>query len=92
MSKKIYDSLTPEEQKIVDEAARETVLYAREQANARTQNRIDILNKNNTEVIDLPASVRAEMIDLSQGVYDEIRAAVGANLVDALLKEVEAAK
>jgi tripartite ATP-independent transporter DctP family solute receptor len=92
MSKKIYDSLTPEEQKIVDEAARETVLYAREQANARTQNRIDILTKNNTEIIDLSPSVRAQMIDLSKGVYDEIRAAVGANLVDALLKEVDAAK
>jgi tripartite ATP-independent transporter DctP family solute receptor len=92
MSKKIYDSLTPEEQKIVDEAARETVLYAREQANARAQNRIDILKKNNTEVIELPASVRDEMIGLSKGVYDEIRAAVGTDLVDALIKEVNAAK
>jgi tripartite ATP-independent transporter DctP family solute receptor len=92
MSKKIYDSLTPEERKIVDEAARETVLYSREQADARAQSRIDILTKNNTEVIELPASVRDEMIKLSKGVYDEIRGAVGANLVDALLKEIDAVK
>ena len=92
MSKKIYDSLTPEEQKIIDEAARETVVYAREQADARVQNRIDILTQNKVEIIELPASVRAEMVDLSKGVYDEIRKVVGANLVDTLIREVEAAK
>jgi tripartite ATP-independent transporter DctP family solute receptor len=92
MSKKIYDSLTPEEQKIVEEAARETVVYAREQANARVQNRLDIMKKANVEILEVPAAVRAEMIELSKGVYDEIRSAVGAQLVDALIKEVEAAK
>jgi tripartite ATP-independent transporter DctP family solute receptor len=92
MSKKIYDSLTPEEQKIVDEAARETVLYARQQADARVQNRVDILTKNKVEILEVPAAMRSEMVDLSKGVYDDIRKAVGVNLVDTLIKEVEAAK
>ena len=92
MSKEIYDGLSPEEQKIVEECARETVVYAREQANQRAQNRIDILKANNTEIIELSDEVKAEMLSQSKGVYDDIRKAVGNDLVDALVKEVEAAK
>jgi len=92
MSKEIYDGLTPDEQKIVDECARETVLYAREQANSRVQNRLDILKQNNTEIVAVSAELRQQMIDKSKGVYDDIRKAVGPEITDALLKEVEAAK
>lgn len=91
MSKKIYDKLTPEEQKTVNDAARETVLYAREQADKRVADRIAILKKNNTEIIELSPEVKKEMLDKSQGVYADIRKAVGNDLVDALMKEVKAA-
>ncbi|MDR2528607.1 MAG: TRAP transporter substrate-binding protein [Synergistaceae bacterium] len=92
MSKNIYDSLTPEERKIVDESARETVLYAREQANQRARNRIDVLKDNNTEILELTDVVRAELVELAKPVYDDIRKGVGGDLVNALLKEIEAAK
>jgi tripartite ATP-independent transporter DctP family solute receptor len=92
MSKAIYDSLTPEEQKIVDECARETVLYAREQANQRAQNRIDTIKSNNSEILDPSDSLRKEIVELSKPVYEEIRAAVGDHLVDRLLFEIEAAR
>lgn len=91
MSKKIYDGLTPAEQKIVDEAARETVLYAREQADKRVADRVSILQKNKTETIELSAAVKKEMLDKSKAIYDDVRKAVGNELADALLKEVEAA-
>lgn len=89
MSKKIYDGLTPDEQKIVGEAARETVLYAREQADKRVADRISILKSNKTEIVELSAAVKKEMLDKSKGIYDDIRKAVGNELTDALLKEVK---
>lgn len=91
MSKKIYDKLTPAEQKIVDEAARETVLYARDQADKRVSDRLSILKKNGTAIIELTPAVKKEMLDKSKAVYDDIRKAVGNELTDALLKEVKAA-
>lgn len=91
MSKQIYDGLAPEEQKIVDECARETVLYAREQADQRTANRIDILKKNNTAIVELSDEVKKEMLDKSAPVYKDIRKAVGDELADALMNEVKAA-
>jgi TRAP-type C4-dicarboxylate transport system substrate-binding protein len=92
MSKQIFDSLTPEQQQLVEEAARETVLFAREQANQRAQNRIDILKTNDTEILEVSAAMRAEMVELSRSVYDDIRGAVGDQLVDALLEKIAVAR
>jgi tripartite ATP-independent transporter DctP family solute receptor len=92
MSKKIYDSLTPEERKIVDECARETVLYARRQSDERSKNREDILNGAGVEILDLPEPVRAAMTESSEATGREIRRAVGDELVDALMSEIKPAK
>ena len=92
MSKQIYDSLTPDQQQLVRDAARETVLYAREMANQRAQNRIDILEANNTEILNPSDELRAQIFELSRPVYDSIREVVGNELVDALLREIEAVR
>lgn len=92
MSKKMYDKLTPEEQKMVNEAARDTVVWGRQQADKRKADRIAILKKNKTEILDLSPAVQKEMLAKVQPVYDMIRKAVGNDLVDALLKEVKAAE
>jgi hypothetical protein len=36
--------------------------------------------------------MRAKLVELSKQVYDDIRGAVGNDLVDSLLKEVAAAR
>lgn len=95
MSKDIFDTLTPEEQKMVEAAAAETVAYGRQQANARVANRVETLEKNNTQIIELPAEFIKEMQQKSANVYEQIRKDVGAKLVDELVnavKEAEAAQ
>jgi len=92
MSRQIFDSLTPEQQQIVEEAARETVLFAREQADQRAQERIDILRNSGTEILEVSGAMRAEMVTMAQPVFDEIREDVGSELVDQLLSLIEAAR
>lgn len=94
MSKKIYDKLPAEDKKIVEEAAKETVKWGRQQANNRVGNRIDILKKNKTQILELSPAMIAEMRKASNGVYEMIRKDVGKDLVKTLedIVNAEAAK
>lgn len=91
MSKDIYDGLTPEEQKLVDESARETVLYGREMADSRMQNRLDILAKNNTEVLEVTPELFAILQEKAKPVADDINKAVGGDVLSTLMVEIEKA-
>lgn len=85
MSKKIYDKLPAEDQKIIQAAATETVKWGREQANKRVEDRINVLKKNNCETITLSPETFADMLKASDGVYKMIRKDVG----EAFSKELE---
>jgi len=90
MSKKIYDSLPEEDQKIIAAAAAETVKWGRDQANKRVKDRLDVLASNNTEVIELSPETMADILKASEGVYTMIRKDVGENLVKELVDIVKA--
>lgn len=85
MSKKIYDKLPAEDQKIIQAAATETVKWGREQANKRVEDRLNVLKKNNCEIITLSPETFADMLKASDGVYKTIRKDVG----EAFAKELE---
>ncbi len=91
MSKNIYDQLTPEEQKLVRDAAREVITWGREQADKRHADRVAILKKNNVQIIKLNEKLLGEMQAKSKPVYDNISKAVGADLVKKLQNAVKEA-
>lgn len=91
MSKNIYDQLTPEEQKLVRDAAREVIVWGREQADKRHADRVAILKKNNVQIIKLNEKLLGEMQAKSKPVYDNISKAVGADLVKKLQNAVKEA-
>lgn len=91
MSKNIYDQLTPEEQKLVRDAAREVITWGREQADKRHADRVAILKKNNVQIIKLDEKLLGEMQAKSKPVYDNISKAVGADLVKKLQDAVKEA-
>lgn len=93
MSKAIYDGLTPEEQQIVRDAAREVIVWGREQADKRHADRVEILKKNGVEIIELDEATLKAMQEKAQPVYEAITKAVGADLVKKLQDAVaEASK
>lgn len=89
MSKKIFDTLTPAEQKLVLEAGREAVLYGRKQADKRNQDRLDILKKNGVTIIDLSPELRAQMLKKAQPVYKSIRGVIGDDLYNKMLAAIK---
>ena len=91
MSKNIYDQLTPDEQKLVRDAAREVIIWGREQADKRHADRVAILKKNNVQIIKLDEKLLGEMQAKSKPVYDNISKAVGADLVKKLQDAVKEA-
>lgn len=91
MSKNIYDQLPPEEQKLVRDAAREVIVWGREQADKRHADRVAILKKNNVQIIKLDEKLLGEMQAKSKPVYDNISKAVGADLVKKLQDAVKEA-
>lgn len=85
MSKKIYDKLPAADQKLVQEAAAETVKWGRDQANKRVKDRLNVLAANKTEVINISPETMAQMLKASEGVFAMIRKDVG----ESLAKELE---
>lgn len=85
MSKTIYDKLPAEDQKIIQAAATETVNWGREQANKRVEDRLNVLKKNNCEIVTLSPATFADMLKASDGIYKTIRKDVG----EAFAKELE---
>lgn len=91
-SKDTFDKLPEDGQKLVQEAANEARAFAREQADSRVADRMKILKDSGTEIIDLDPAVLQEMQDKAQAQYDDIRKAIGTELVDALLQAAKDAQ
>jgi tripartite ATP-independent transporter DctP family solute receptor len=88
----LYNGLSPEDQKIMDEAVAEAKVYAREQADARLSDRVKIITDNGSEMVQISPEVRAEMQAKSESAYELIRGKIGDELVDGLLNAVAEAK
>lgn len=88
----LYNGLSPEDQKIMDEAVAEAKVYAREQADARLADRAKIITDNGAQILDIEPEVRAEMQAKAESAYDLIRSKVGDELVDGLLNAAKEAK
>ena len=88
----LYNTLSPEDQKIFDEAVAEAKVFARQQTDARLADRAKIITDAGSQILDITPELRAQMQEKAQSTYALIRANVGDELVDELLNAVEAAQ
>ena len=88
-SKSVFESLSPEDQQLIQEAADEAKVWAREQADSRVADRVEIITSNGAEIVELSDELKAEMATKAEGVYTTIRSKIGDELVDSVLKAVE---
>lgn len=80
MNDELFKSLDENQQKILTESADIAVEYAREQADERVEDRMQIIEESGTAVVELPDDVREEMRNRLEELYDEIRDQVGDEL------------
>jgi len=78
MSKKVWDTLTPEQQKIFREAAKESVPYMRRLWDEKEQKSRDVVVKGGAQVIEVD---KKSFQDAMKPVYDKF-------IVDAKLKDM----
>ena len=82
-----FGDLTEEQQQIITQAAETAKIYAREQADVRVADRMQVMEDSGTEVVELSEETYDEMKRLSQPLYDEIRSQVGEELAELYVSE-----
>lgn len=92
MNDSLYQGLPENVQKLVDDCAREAILYTRGLADESIAQDKKIIEESGTTIITLDPAVQEEMKEKASGVYDQIRDVVGDELTDTLLNAIEAAK
>lgn len=88
VSDDFYKDLPKDQQKIITKAAETAKEYARLQADARNQDRIDIITKSGTKIVKLDKKTQNDVQEASKPIYKAIEKKVGKNLVDAYLKDL----
>ncbi len=86
-SELLWDKLTPEQQKIIQEAATEAIAYERElcyQDEEDTEKKIAALGTN--VIVQLPPEKRAEFRKAAQPVYDMYREQIGGDLIEKVMQ------
>jgi TRAP-type transport system periplasmic protein len=88
MSKKTWDGLSAEEQKIVQEAAREATLYERKTIRAFSETALADLRKAGMQIAELPAAEQAKMRSKLQPVLAKFSKEFGEDATAALNGEL----
>lgn len=92
MNDGLYTSLPENVQTLVDDCAHEAIVYTKGLADDSIAADKTAIGESGTKIITLDSSVQTEVKEGSAGVYDQIREAVGDELVDSLLNAIDAAK
>lgn len=86
MNLDFYNAMTPEQQAIVDQAAKECIAVQRETAQANETNAIESI-KDSIEIVELTEEQKQSFKDMMAPVYDEVRNQVqNDELVDLFIK------
>ncbi|TDE34022.1 DctP family TRAP transporter solute-binding subunit [Antarcticimicrobium sediminis] len=82
----VFDSFTPEDQKILQQAAVDAGVYgievARKGMTGGDQSLIDEIKGYGVDVVTLTPEERQQFVDATRGVYDQWKQKIGADLVD----------
>ena len=76
VSESFFQELPEEDQQILIQAEETAKEYAREQSDARIDEKIQVIRDSGTEIITLDDEIREEMVEASQPVYEEIQEVV----------------
>ena len=90
ISKKVWDTLTPEQQTIIREAATEAGVYERGVAREKSTAALEELKKAGMEITELPAEELAKMRETLKPVIAKHAELVGKETVDKLTSELDA--
>jgi tripartite ATP-independent transporter DctP family solute receptor len=79
-SKKVWDTLKPDEQKILTEAATESAAYQRELSRAEASKALENMKKNGMQVTELSAAEQAKLREKLKPVIDKHAGALGSTV------------
>jgi TRAP-type transport system periplasmic protein len=88
-SKKVWDTLTPAEKKILDDAADEAAKYQREQSRAGMATALDNIKKGGMQVTELSAAELAKFREKVKPVIAKHSATVGEATVAEVMTELD---
>ena len=88
ISKKFWDGLTPDQQKIIASAATEATKYQRQQARAQVTTALDNMKKAGMQVTELPPAELDKMRDKMRAVTAKHAVTVGQDVVAELQAEL----
>ncbi len=92
MNKKLFDSFTPEEQKVLLEAAHESALYQRSINRKMNSDYVEELRKNGMIVTELTPEQLKAFQDAVQPVYQQFEDKIGKDLIKQVQDEIANAK
>jgi len=92
MSKKTWDGLSPQEQKIVQDAAREAMLYERKTIRAFSDTALADLKKAGMQITELPAAEQAKMRSKLQPVLAKFSKEFGEDTTAEMNAELAKAR
>ena len=88
MSKKVWDSLTPAERKLIDDAADEAAKTQRAESRAAVAANLELLKKNGMTVTQLPPAEVAKLREKMKPVIAKYSANVGDTTVNEMMAEL----
>ncbi|GAA6140631.1 TRAP transporter substrate-binding protein [Hydrogenophaga sp. 5NK40-0174] len=88
VSKKFWEKLSAEEQKVIREAVAESAVFQRKQARAAVDGALDTLKQNGMQVTELPAAEVAKLQEKMKPVVEKHADKVGKETVEALQAEL----
>jgi tripartite ATP-independent transporter DctP family solute receptor len=92
MNKDLYDGMPDRYKQIINESMKEAADYLFERAKAQNDQMLAALKEKGMTIIDPTPELRAEMQKAAAGVEQMVRQDVGNEVVDELMRAIEAAK
>ena len=89
ISKRFWDSLSADDKKILQDAARESATYEREQSRSQAATILEELKKNGMQITELPPAEVAKLRDKMKPVIAKHSASVGDATVSAVMAELD---
>lgn len=88
-SKVIFDGMSETDQALIMAVGEAAIQYAREQCDARLSDRMALVEEAGCEIVELEPEVQQQLRDLCAGIYDDLRATYGDELVDMQIDAAE---
>ena len=88
MSKKVWDSLSPADRKLIDDAADESTQFQRKEARAAVSANLDLVKKNGIAVTQLSSAEQDKLREKMKPVIAKFSASVGESTVSEMMAEL----